>query len=136
MDWANEIVHELHYKKNYNIIIVSSGYSPNICAKQIWINNNLPFCEFIGVNMKEYKDKSHVDMSDGLFIDDSAKNLETSNAKYKICFGDEYPWNKDWNGIRCVNWHDVKNEIKKIEEGGDSYELYYNNSSVSKRIIK
>ena len=69
------------------IIIVSSGYSPNLKVKEKWCKEHLPCCQFIGVNLKEYKDKSHIDMSCGLFIDDSANNLETSNAETKICFG-------------------------------------------------
>ena len=113
MDWAKEILDEL--KDNYDITIVSSGYSPNLRAKEIWIRKNLPYCDFIGVNLKEYKDKSHVDMSsDVIFIDDSANNLITSNAKLKICFGDKYPWNKDWTGIRCANWNDIYVLLKDI----------------------
>ena len=113
MDWAKEILDKLN-KENYDITIVSSGYSPNLIAKSLWINRNLPYCKFIGVNLKEYKDKSHIDMSDGIFIDDSSNNLITSNAKISICFGDEYVWNKDWTGIRCVNWHDVYKQIKAL----------------------
>ena len=63
---------------------------------------------------QEYKDKSHIDMSDGIFIDDSVNNLETSNAAIKICFGDEYPWNEKWKGIRCANWHEVENYIERM----------------------
>ena len=59
------------------------------------------------VDFKEFSDKSHIDMSDGIFIDDSVNNLITSNAELKICFGDEYDWNKNWNGIRCANWCDI-----------------------------
>ena len=47
------------------IIIVSSGYSPNLKAKERWCKEHLPFCQFIGVNFKEYNDKSHIDMSGG-----------------------------------------------------------------------
>lgn len=110
MDWAKEILDEL--KDDYDITIVSSGYSPNLKAKEIWIKNNLPYCNFIGVNYKDYKDKSHIDMSDGIFIDDSAKNLATSNALINICFGDKYSWNEEWLGFRCHNWHDIKNFLK------------------------
>ena len=106
MDNAKEILQEL--SNDYEIIIVSLGYSPNLRAKELWIKNNLPFCKFIGVNMKEYSNKSHIDMSDGIFIDDSIGNLLTSNAKEKICFGDEYIWNKDCKFIRLYNWNEVK----------------------------
>ena len=88
MDWAKETLDEL--KDDYDIIIVSSGYSPNLKAKEIWISENLPYCKFIGVNMKKYKNKNHIDMSDGLlYIDDKSCNLNT-NAKHQICFGDIY----------------------------------------------
>lgn len=93
--------------KNYDVTIVSSGYSPNLKLKEEWINNNLPECKFIGVNLKEYKDKSHIDMSGGIFIDDSYSNLVTSNADIHICFGELYEWNKLWGGTRCYNWFDV-----------------------------
>ena len=111
MDWAEKILDKL--KDEYEITIVSSGYSPNLKAKEIWINEHLPFCKFIGINLKQYKDKSHVDMRDSIFIDDSVHNLITSNADVKICFGDVYPWNEDWNGIRCANWHEVDNYLEK-----------------------
>ena len=112
MDWAEKILDIL--KEDFEIIIVSSGYSPNLIAKEKWVKEHLPYCNFIGVNLKEYKDKSHIDMFDSIFIDDSVNNLETSNAAIKICFGDEYPWNKKWDGIRCANWHEVENYIERV----------------------
>ena len=112
MDWAKDKLNEL--KEEYEITIVSSGYSPNLKAKEIWIKNNLQYCNFIGVNFKEYNDKSHVDMSDGIFIDDSSNNLFTSNALIKICFGDNYQWNENWNGFRCRNWIDVDLFLKNL----------------------
>lgn len=110
MDWAKEILGEL--KENYDITIVSSGYSPNLKAKEIWIKKNLSYCNFIGVNLKKYSDKSHIDMNGSIFIDDSSHNLETSNAELKICFGDKYSWNENWTGFRCSNWNDVYNLLK------------------------
>ena len=110
MPWCKEMLIKL--SNYYNIIIISMGCSPNLIGKEIWIKNNLPFCNFIGVNLKEYKDKSHIDMSNSIFIDDSYLNLTTSNADLRIC-GDKYEWNKDWQGIRCANWHDVWNLIKR-----------------------
>ena len=116
MDWAKEVLGEL--KDTYDITIVSSGYSPNLKIKEKWINEHLPYCKFIGVNLKEYKDKSHIDMSDGVFIDDSMHNLITSNALINICFGDEYEWNKNWTGFKCKNWTDIKNFL--LSKGGDN----------------
>lgn len=113
MDWAKEILEEL--SKTWNITIVSLGYSPNLLGKELWIKKNLPFCEFVGVNFKTHSNKSHIDMSDGVFIDDSVNNLITSNAKYKICFGDEYVWNKDWTGKRCHNWIELESILKEVD---------------------
>lgn len=111
MDNAEEVINVL--RNSYKIIIVSSGYSPNLRLKRKWIEKNMPYAEFIGVNLKNYQDKSCVDMSDGIFIDDSYNNLITSNAFKKICFGDDYPWNKEWNGIKCRNWKDVERYLEK-----------------------
>ena len=74
-------------RKEYNIKIVSHGYSPKLLQKEKWSNNYLPGIEFIGVNWKTHSDKSHIDMSDGIFFDAiSAKNLITSNAKENDLF--------------------------------------------------
>ena len=61
----------------------------------------------IGVNLKKYKDKSHINMKKGFFLDDNSKNVLTSNAKDKAVFGEKYQWNEDWNGLRLCNWTDV-----------------------------
>lgn len=105
MPWAYEVIGDL--RKKYNIKIVSHGYSPNLLQKEKWVNSCLSGIEFIGVNWKTHSNKSHIDMSDGVFLDDSAKNLITSNAKETICFGDIYSWNDWWEGKRLNNWIDV-----------------------------
>lgn len=46
-------------------------------------------------------------MTGASFLDDNAKNLYSSNAKHKICFGEEYEWNRNWKNERLVNWCDV-----------------------------
>ncbi len=103
-----EIIKELN--KEFEIHIVTIGTINNIAQKSIWIKKNLPFikhCEFLFNNGCKM-DKSIVDMKDSIFIDDVLSNLESSNAKYKIIFGDEYEWNRDSEHIRCFNWSDVK----------------------------
>lgn len=117
MPWAERVINEL--SKYYTIKIVSHGYSPNLRLKEIWIKDRLSNVEFIGVNLKEYSDKSHINMSDGLFIDDSAKNLITSNAKENICFGDICSWNKDWTGKRMGNWADIRQYLLGIGKDGN-----------------
>lgn len=99
--------------KKYRITIISQGYSPNLIQKEKWINENLPFVNFIGVNWKKYKDKSHIDMRGGIFVDDSYNNLITSNADRNICFGKELSWNEKWEGERCKEWDVLYNAINK-----------------------
>lgn len=98
---------------SYDIYFVSHGYSPNLRLKEKFIKQKFPFAKFIGVNLKEYKDKSCVDMSGGIFIDDAINNLEGSNADFKICFGN-YSWNEEWDGIRCESWNKVNMVIDSL----------------------
>lgn len=96
---AKEVLFRL--KDKYEIVIVSMGIQPNLFGKEIWIKDNLPFAKFIGIDMDKYKDKSCIDMSGGILIDDEQRYLDNSNANMKVCFGDKYEWNEDWNGKRC-----------------------------------
>ncbi len=111
MDNAKEVLYEL--KNKYEIIIVSMGIQPNLFGKEVWIKDNIPFARFIGIDMKKCKDKSCIDMSDGILIDDEKRYLDTSNAKTKICFGEEYEWNKNWIGKRCFNWTEVEKHLMR-----------------------
>ena len=102
--------------RKYDVYIVSHGYSPNLKLKENWIKNNLPFCiEFIGVNLKKHSDKSCVNMSDGVFIDDKLSNIKSSNAKKNILFGKEYSWNidnsDDKSYVRCFTWNEILYEL-------------------------
>ena len=115
MDNAEEVLKRL--SKRYEIIIVSLGFSPNLRAKEYWIKEHIPYVKFIGVNMKKYKNKNHIDMSDGLlYIDDKSSNLNT-NAKHQVCFGDIYDWNENWKGNRCFNWYEVEKYLEELEKG-------------------
>lgn len=106
MPWVEFVINDL--KEFYNITFVSLGYSPNLKLKSQWIEKKFPDIPYIMVNMKKHKDKSGIDMTDGIFIDDSYNNLITSNATEKICFGDVYSWNEKWDGKRLANWMDIK----------------------------
>lgn len=110
MEHADYIMGKLSEK--YDITIVSMGDAANLKLKEEWISENIPYCEFVGCDFKDCLDKSHIDMSGATFVDDSVNNLESSNASKKICFGDIYKWNEDWDGIRCWNWYDVLSELE------------------------
>lgn len=106
MPWAERVITEL--SEEYDIKVISAGYSPNLKGKFDWLAKHLPFTSFTGIDMKSHSDKSHIDMSNGIFIDDQTNNLISCNASEKICFGEIYPWNQDWTGTRLSNWQDVK----------------------------
>lgn len=109
MPWADFILRRL--SSYYQIIVVSMGNTENLRLKELWCKTKLPYVDFIGVCFDDYSDKSHIDMKDAVFIDDVTQNLNTSNAIKKVCFGDKYKWNEDWDGIRCANWFDVWKKI-------------------------
>lgn len=102
----------------YDIKVISIGNTPNLTLKEKWIRNNMPYASFIGVNKELYNDKSHVNMNyvDSVFIDDLSDNLRKSNAHTKICFGTNYPWNQDWDGLRFGSWHDITDYLLKNYE--------------------
>ena len=134
MEHADTFIWLLSYQ--FDFVIVSCGNSPNLKLTQQWINNKLKLyindtkmlnqgkVDFIGVNFKDHNDKSHIDMSDGIFVEDTYDNLVTSNAKYKIIFGEQYPWNIE-NEVnraaglgesytRCKDWMELYQEITRI----------------------
>ena len=119
---AGQVLRSLSHR--YDITIVSHGYANNLKLKEEWVKDNLfkeildSSCnaEFIGVNWETHNDKSHVDMSNSIFVDDSIRNLETSSAKYKILYGEHMDWNNtNIEFIRCKNWLDLNNQICLIE---------------------
>lgn len=134
MDQADTFIWLLSYQ--FDFVIVSHGNTPNLKLKKMWIDKKFKLfindtkmmnqgkVDFIGVDFKDYNDKSHIDMSDGIFVEDTYDNLVTSNAKYKILFGEQYPWNIE-NEVnratelgerytRCVNWMELYQEITRI----------------------
>lgn len=84
------------------------GTKINLELKENWFKSHLPYAKFIGCDTNKYKYKDHVNMSDGIFVEDRADNLENSNAAEKIIYGCEYEWNQSWRGIRCWNWIEVE----------------------------
>lgn len=97
----------------YSITFVSKGSAPNLKLKQKWKDEHYPECDLVGVPLNH--DKSQVNMAGGILIDDELRNLSTSNASVKICFGNVYPWNEEWNGLRCADWYQVYQKIKEVE---------------------
>jgi 5'(3')-deoxyribonucleotidase len=104
---AKEVLYDLH--KYYQIIIITIGTHLNLARKSIWLYQNLGFVKDIvllcneGVQMT----KELIDMDGAAFIDDVSSNLFSSNATIKVCYGKEYPWNADFEGLRLLNWNEV-----------------------------
>lgn len=110
MPYASSVTLELAEK--YDINIVTIGRINNIKLKEKWIKSHMGYVKnIIGINSMEFTDKSTIDMSDGIHIDDVSKMLHTSNAMRRICFGDVEPWNADWSLLRCFNWIEVYKEL-------------------------
>lgn len=103
----------------FDITICTIGTYDNISRKSNWIQHRLPFLTssiFINPNHDYRAGKSVIDMKDSIFVDDVSLNLEGSNAKVKICFGDVFSWNEDWKGTRCYTWAELYKELMKYKE--------------------
>ena len=98
----------------YKIKIVSIGTKQNLLLKAKWLKEHFDFIyEYVPVFSETYKDKSHIDMSDGILIDDNSYNLCNSNAKHKICFGEICEWNENWTGKRIYTWYEFVSKVYK-----------------------
>ena len=106
MPWAKETI--LMLTEIYKVKFITLGYRPNLTAKKEWLDGHFPGIKMNGINMKKNNDKSHVDMKNSLLLDDDSRYLISSNAEERICFGDIYSWNEDWDGKRLLNWMDVR----------------------------
>lgn len=102
-DYTLEVLNML--KQKYEVIICSIGTPENISKKAKWIEQRLDIKDMILLSQSNLKmDKSIIDMSGGIIIDDHANNLFSSNADIKICFGETKAWNENWGSMRVRNW--------------------------------
>ena len=109
-DGAIESIRELHERIPITICSVCSYNSMG--SKAQFIVENLPFIkDTIFITDSGTLNKGIVDMSNCLFVDDSAKNLTLSNAKIKICFGKTNEQNIFWEGLWEKNWEGLFSTI-------------------------
>ena len=123
MEGAESTIAFLNQMQDCPVVFVSIGTPENLRGKEEWVRtfNHLwkTDAEFIGVDKI---DKSHIDMSDGILIDDEIKNLEGCNAQKNICFGD-YEWNQSWSGLRVLNWEEITKEVIGDDKGKSKIKL-------------
>lgn len=120
----DEFFEKLHFMKDFEHVITSlyktdcfdfkvitMGTPQNLTKKMDWLKSRLDTLgvkmEITGLDEYIYRDKSSIDMTGAIFMDDKASNLETSNAKAKIVFGHKKGWNEDFRGMRLLDWQDV-----------------------------
>lgn len=103
-----EVLSEL--SKDYKITVVSIGTENNCQNKKKFIEDKLPFVSKSVLLPAEkgniIMDKSSVDMSGGIFIDDAEDNLFSSNADVKVLYQNlpNTEWNSKWDGERIKYW--------------------------------
>lgn len=120
-DGVYETLEEI--SKYTRVVIVSIGTRLNIKQKMDWIETHLPFVEFIPIIKKQENlvmNKSIINMSNGIMIDDHEDNLYSCNADIKVCYannGYDYSVNRKWrkeNDICFSQWRkDVEGKILK-----------------------
>lgn len=120
-------VREIIYfvRASFEIEIVTVGSPKNKVLKDRWLALNFPAKYTLTVldNQESNFNKSDIDMSDGIFIDDSSECLRSSNAKVKILLsnGLETEWNREENDDFYVvqDWYEIGNILKFYIEKGE-----------------
>lgn len=93
----------------YFVIVNSIGTPLNIAKKAKWLKSKLPCVKdyILIANLGNYMNKTVINMGNAIQIDDVVSNLNSTNAKNKIIFGDYYSWNLNADYPRAFNWTDV-----------------------------
>lgn len=116
---------KLYSIRNYiDAHVVTICCNENIGYKTDWISENMPIVSKTTCVVKGNNDKSSIDMSDGIFIDDHIECLRSSNAKIKILY--KYWQDTEWNEydnldeVYVVNsWDEITEILKFYIENGE-----------------
>ena len=96
LELCEKCLDSINYIKNLaNIHIATIGTDNNLKNKMKWIKENLNIdFNFNGILDTGINDKSSIDMSGAIFIDDRTDNLRSSNANIKILYKNyhNYSW--------------------------------------------
>lgn len=106
-------------KDKIDLHIATIGIKENLNKKVKWIKDNLKDIEFEFTGILDddgdiIYDKSSIDMSDSIFIDDRIDNLRSSNAKLKILYKDYR--NYSWQETDCSDDIYIVNSWEEIYE--------------------
>jgi 5'(3')-deoxyribonucleotidase len=98
--------------ESFPIMICTKGHNNNISLKSIYIEEYLGFIKDIVYTNTE--DKRIINMTNCIFFDDHISNLMNSNATIPIAYGEKFPWNEKWTGLRVPNWAVIRPFIKGL----------------------
>jgi 5'(3')-deoxyribonucleotidase len=126
-----EVINRLREK--YKIVFCSIGTPANLKLKEDFLiaqfgnvvfdgaeipdfmddKNSKEKVGFVGININDFGDKSHINANNCVIVDDRWENLTTSNANLKVLFGADYPWNANWTGLHCYDWYDFERSLPR-----------------------
>jgi len=128
---VKEVITELINDKRFEVIFCSIGTVKNISNKMKFLEKHFPNATQLMIKNGVIMDKSLVNMSESIFLDDNISNLRSSNSLVKICFTYDNKldksWNSGWRGKCVCNWNDLTpDSVEKIlyqdGYGGEKYE--------------
>lgn len=113
-------------KDMLSISIVTISGNKNAHKKKNWLLNNFNIPHKLFCIDNEKNDKSSVDMSNAIFIDDNISCLRSSNAKIKILYRHGYDgdWNKydNLDEVYVVeNWQEIFDIINFFIRNGEVF---------------
>ena len=122
-EYVERALMRLRCLPNVELYLISNCSDDSVIQKVLWLNKhpkiNYCFTGKIFLSISKPYDKSIVDMSNSILIDDHKLNHMCSDAKYKFAFKDNqkrewYP-NYDEDGVIVKSsWKDIVDEIEKI----------------------
>lgn len=99
-------------KKEYDVWICTVGSSENLALKVRWIKEMFNTEQTILIGRADAgMGKRFVYFDKAIIIDDHEENLFTSRIHKKICYGKEYDWNKNWEGLRAGSMEELSNML-------------------------
>ena len=107
-DSAINIINKL--AETNEVIICSKHNESRKPLTTKWINENFKNVKIMYVD--NFRDKLLIPCD--IRVDDKIECLQ-DNKSFNVCYGD-YDWNKDYNGMRCLNWEQVEHCIDFIAE--------------------